>query len=419
MSQSALTMGAAIKDVWTDEELQRQIEDKNTPLGRLEAVRGVMIGSQAQVPILGGRAGSFTSVGPAGGQLNPATAQPLAQAIYTMPYSWFQIELETSALVQTGGNAQAVVSAKDLEIQGAVENTRHQISRQVVTDGSSVVAACDTTASATTIKLVAASAEGAAWGAAALARGWLPAGTSTGQYVDIGTTSDTDALATGVQVTGVNNSPSAPTITISGAAIATTLGTHFVYIANPNSTANANPEVNGLRSVVGNGALGGLNPATSGQEFWQGYKDTTTTVMSLDLALGLQRQVMQNSGGAATEIWTSFKQQANLYALLQNQVQFSGDQNLAAGNVNAASWNGTKIQAFPDILDTDFFMLTPADLVRVKGNLDSPKWASDIEGSGGSLRWKQGYTSFADGVVYPLQLGARRRNTHAAALALK
>src|SRR5262245_49887058 len=141
MAQDAQSMGAAIKDVWTDEELQKQIEAKNAPLGRLEAVRGTMIGTQAQVPILGGRAGSFTSVGPVGGNLNPSTKQPVAQATYTMPFNWFQIELDTSALVQTGGNAQSVVSAKDLEIQGAVENTRHQISRMIVTNGDGIVAA--------------------------------------------------------------------------------------------------------------------------------------------------------------------------------------------------------------------------------------------------------------------------------------
>jgi hypothetical protein len=141
VSTSALTISGALKQAWTDEELQKQFEDRNSPLSALESVRGTMIGSQAQVGIIPGRAGSFTSVGAAGGALNPATGQPVAQATYTMPYSWFQIELETSALVQTGSNAQAVVDAKDLEIQGAVENTRHQISRQIVTNGDGIVAA--------------------------------------------------------------------------------------------------------------------------------------------------------------------------------------------------------------------------------------------------------------------------------------
>jgi len=214
MATSALTIAGAVKDAWTDTELQKQFEDRNSPLSALETVRGTMIGTQAQVPILAGRAGSYTSVGAAGGALNPATGQPINQAIYTMPYSWFQVELETSALVQAGSAAQSVVSAKVLEVEGAVENTRHQISRQIVTNGDSIVAAVGTGAAGTTIPLVAKAAEGALYGYSALRRGWLPSGATTGQYVDIGTTADTDALSSDLtQIVGYNPSPTAPTIT--------------------------------------------------------------------------------------------------------------------------------------------------------------------------------------------------------------
>ena len=115
MSQTAITMASVMKDIWTAERLQKQFEDKNAPLGRIESVRGVMIGNQAQVPIHAGRAGSFTTVGAAGGALNPATGQPVTQGLYTLPYNWFQVELETSALLQaSGSNLQAIVGAKDL-----------------------------------------------------------------------------------------------------------------------------------------------------------------------------------------------------------------------------------------------------------------------------------------------------------------
>jgi hypothetical protein len=419
MAQSAVTLGSVLKDVWTDQRLLEQFDTKNSMLARLERVRGVMIGNQAQVPIRAGRAGSFTSVGPAGGQLNPATHQPVNQAVYTLPYNWFQIELETSALAQ-GSNAQSIVSAKDLEIEGAVENSRHQIQRMVATNGDGIVAACGVTTASTTVVLTAAANEGTAYGYSALARGWLPAGTLTGQYVDIGTTADTDALASGVQVTAASVSPTVPTITISGAGITTAAGTHFVYIANPNSTTAANPEVNGLRQIVGSGAFGGLNPATAGQEWWRGaLVDTTTTTFSLDLALGLQSAGLQNGGDeAGMEVWTSFKQRSRFYALLQSQVQFAGDQNLSAGSVRPR-WNGSEVQAYNDILDTDWFHVNVKDLIKVTAGWDTPRWASDIEGGGGSLTWKQGFTSFVDAVVYPIQLGARRRSTMAAALALK
>lgn len=426
MATSALTISGALKQAWTDQELQKQFEDKNSPLSALETVRGTMIGSQAQVPILPGRAGSYTSVGAAGGALNPATGQPVNQAIYTMPYSWFQIELETSALVQAGSNAQSVVNAKDLEIQGAVENTRHQISRQIVTNGDGIVAAVGTGAAGTTIPLVAKAAEGALYGYSALRRGWLPSGTSTGQYVDIGTTADTDALTTDLtQIVGYNPSPTAPTITLSATTTgASTSGTHFVYIRNPNSTTAANPELNGLRQLINtSGAFGGLNPATSGLEWWAAAaRDTSTTTFSLDMALGLQANILQNGASMdGTEIWTSFRQQQNFYALLQQKVQFPGEMNMQAGDVTKPKWNGMGLRVFPDVLDSDWFIINKPDLVKVVGNIDRPTWASDIAGHNdgkSGMPWRQGFTSFVDAVVYPVNLGARRRNTMAGATAL-
>jgi hypothetical protein len=342
MPQTAVSMAQVVKEAWTADRLQKQYEDKNLPLGKIEALRGVMIGRQAQTPVWGGRSGAFTTVGAGGGSLNPPLQQPVAQALWTLVYNWFQIALDTSALAQASGQSlQSVVGAKDLEIEEAV------------------ISAVD------------------------------------------------------------YSNPAAPTVTLPS-AIATTAGTHFFYIPNPNSPTASSPELNGLRQIVASGALGGLNSATAGQEFWRGaFRDVTTTTFSLDLPLNLQRYVLQNSNKPGTDVWTSYRQQANFYALLQNQVQFAGDQNLGAGNVSGPKWNGMSVQAFADVLDTDWFQLTLSDLVRVTSGIDKPTWASDIEGSGQSFSWQQGTTRFVDGLVYPMQLGVQRRNTQAAALALK
>jgi hypothetical protein len=417
MPQTAVSLAQVEKEVWTADRLQKQFEDKNAPLGRIEAVRGVMIGRQAQTPVLAGRSGAFTSVGAAGGNLNPAQQQPVAQALWTLVYNWFQIELDTSAIAQASGqSAQSIVGGKDLEIEGAIENTKHQMTRMLVTNGDGIIAAFDTTASATTLKLVNAAGEGAAYGYSSLVRGWL----FSGMPIDIGTTADADVLATENPVTAVDwTNPAAPTITVT-TAVATTLGTHYAYVPNPNSPSAPNPELNGLRQIVGSGALGGLNPATAGQDYWRGaFRDTTTTTFSLDLPLNLQRYVLQNSNQPGSAVWTGYKQQANFYALLRNMVSFSGDQNLSSGHVDGPTWNGMTVDAFADVLDSDWFQLTLSDLVRIKSAIDKPTWASDLEGAGGSTRWKQGTTRFADGVVYPMQVGCQRRNTHAAATALK
>jgi hypothetical protein len=415
MAQTATSMLDVLRDNWTSDDVQKQFEANNGPLARIEKTNGTMIGAQAQTPIHKNRnLGGYTSVGAGGGSLNAAGQQAVDQATWTLTYHWLSIELDASALAQSGSNTQAVIAAKDLEIEGGLENVRHQVVRQLMTNGDGIVAQCATGGASTTVSLTA-SPSGTAWGYDALVRGWL----GVGSVVDIGGTSDTDSLVTGTTVSAIADSASAPTITI-GSSISTTAGTHFVYIANPNSATAANPETNGLRNIVNtSGALGGLNPSNAGEEFWAAaQRDTSTSVFSLDLALSLQRQVMQRSGKPMTDVWTGLKQQANFYSLLQNQVRFSSDTEPTAGSVSTVKWNGMTVDAFPDVLDSDWWCLTLSDFVRINGGWGGPKWATEIDGSGGRTAWAQGTTSFKDAVCYPIQVGVQRRNTHAGATAL-
>jgi hypothetical protein len=286
--------------------------------------------------------------------------------------------------------------------------------RQLVTNGDSIVAACATGGASTTVSLVA-SPSGTAYGYDAIVRNWL----RPGAVIDIGTTSDTDSLLTAGTVTAVGEVSTAPTIT-TATSISTTSGTHFVYIANPNSATAANPELNGLRNIVNTtGALGGLNPATAGQEFWQAAtRDTTTTVFSLDLALNLNRGVLQKTGKNMSDIWTGFKQQMNFYSLLQNQVRFPGEMKLGAGDFGGVTWGNMKVDAYADILDSDWYCLTLSDFVRVTGNITKPTWMSEIQGTNKGAVWHAGFTDFQDAIVYPFQIGVRRRNSQAGATAL-
>jgi hypothetical protein len=350
-----------------------------------------------------------------GGVLNSATNQGTNQALYTLTQHFFPISLEFSALNQaSGNNVQALVGAKNLEIEGAIASLRNQLTRQLVTNGDGIVAACATGGASTTVSLLP-SPSGTSWGYDAIVRNWL----RPGAVVDIGTTADTDALETATTVTGVSPSASAPSITI-GTSISTTAGTHFVYIANPNSATAANPELNGLRNIVAtSGALGGLNPGTAGQEFWQAaFRDTSTNVLSLDLMLNINRGVRQSTGDQMTDVWFGLKQQMNYYSLLQNQVRFAGDAGIGAGKAEGATWNGMRPSSFSSILDSDVFFLTLSDFVRVTGSYQSPTWMSSIQGSNQGAIWGAGTTSFSDAIAYAVQVGVSRRDSHGAATAL-
>jgi hypothetical protein len=412
MAQTVANLTSVLKDVWTSDRVAKQFYNKNPLLDKMTAVSATMIGLQAQVPIHKYRSGGFTSTGPAGGVLNPAGNQQTDQAIYTLVYNWFQISIETAALNQSGSSLQSIIAGKDLEMQGAVDDVSKHVSRQIASNGDGLIAQCTTGGASTTVNLLPQASGGVGYDA--IVRGWL----YPGLPVDIGTTADTDVLATGAVITDVGEDPVTPTIT-TGTSVTTT-SSHYISIANPNSATAANPELNGLRNIVSTTTtLGGINPATAGEGFWKAaLVDSTTSSLSLDLMVNAQRAVYQKRGDWMTDVVTSPKQAANFYLLLQNQVRFGGDTGLSAGNVGDAqkgnAWNGNGITVIPDIVDKEMYFLTLADFCRITGSIKQPTWTSDLEGAGGNVRWGQGTTAFNEGLVFPLQVGVQRRNTQAA-----
>jgi hypothetical protein len=418
MAQTIANIASAVMDVWTSTRMLKQFYDENPVLEKIKAASGTTVddmGLQAQVPIHSQRSGGYTSTNAAGGSLNPAGQQGVAQATYTLVYHWFQIALETAVLNQTGSKAQSIVSGKVLEMEGAINDMSKQASRQIVGNGDSILAAAATGGAATEVELLPAASGGRGFGA--IQRGHI----YPGLPVDIGTTADTDSLVTGSVITAVEEVAASPSITI-GSSISTTAGTHFVYIANPNSATLPNTELNGLRNMAGNGTFGGINPATAGNEYWKAAAvDTTTTSFSLDFALTLQQAIFQKTGNYSAVVFTSAKQMANFYSLLQNQVRFNGEVGLGAGNVGGVrglNWNGTGVNVLPDIYDQDWFMVNLEDLVLVQGSIKDPTWATKLQGTGGDILWSPGTTGFLNGAVWPFQIGMQRRNRSAAATAL-
>jgi hypothetical protein len=417
VAQTPTTMSSVLKERWTSDRLQKQFLSDDSLLSRFEGFESTMIGRQAQTPVWSDlNSGGFTQIGAGGGAINTATNQSTAQAVWTLNYAYFPIALEFSTLNQANdSNLQSIISGKNLEIEGAMTTLRRQLTRQIVTNGDSIVAQCATGGASATISLIA-SPSGTSWGYDAIVRNWL----RPGAVIDVGTTADTDSLITAGTVTAVAESASAPTIT-TATSVSTTSGTHFVYIANPNSATAANPEVNGLRNMVNTtGALGALNPATAGQEFWASpARDTSTTVFSLDLLLNLSRGVKQKSGKPNSETWMGFKQEANFWSLLQNQVRYAGERDLSAGGQwGSVQWGGTTTKAYADILDSDVWCVTPEDLIRITGSYTKPVWMTDVYGQNGQLAWHQGNTDGQDVIAYGVQFGCQRRNTHSGATAL-
>jgi hypothetical protein len=408
MASTVANLTSVLKDAWTSDRMVKQFYDENPLLAWFQGTSPTMIGAQAQVPIHKRRSGPSTSTNAAGGVLNPAGNQVVDQAIYTIPYLWRQINLEVAAINQTGPT-QSIVSAKDFEIEGAVNDIARDASRMLANNGDGFIAQCTTGGASTTVNLLPAASGGL--GFDAIVRDWL----RVDMVVDIGTAADSDALATGATITAVAESATAPTIT-TGTSVTTT-SSHFVSVANPNSATATNPEINGLRNMISTSTLGGINPATAGNEYWQpgsAALDSTTTSFSLDLLLNINRTVFQKSGNANTStVLMSAKQMTNFYSLLQNQVRFTGERDMGAGgigNMDGLKWNGMGINVWPDIADKEIYFINRDDFERITGNIKKPTWTSEIEGGGQGLRWSQGTTAFVEGIVFPLQVGMNRRN---------
>jgi hypothetical protein len=407
-AETVANLSDLLKEVWTQDRLEGQFYSEHRFLDRIEKTNKYTIGRQAQVPVEISLPGGTSTKTATGGALNTADALHVDRADYTLSYVYQQVSLEVAALNQADSvGDRSTVDAADQTVTSNVLALRKEINRQVVSNGDALIAKCLAGAANTTVLL-----DPALYGADAISRGWI----RPGMLVDIGTAANEVAVADGVSVVSVTESDTAPAFVAS--ASVTETANDFVSVKD-NRSGTTSSETSGLRTIVGSASstVGTIVP--SAQASWQpATVDTTTTTVSLDLLLLLQRKVYQKTGKWPTYVTTSPKQCAALYALFQNQVRFEGD-NTAAGGVDGFTWNKMQINADPDIPDKELYMLSIEDfLVVTGGKIGKPTWMSDIEGAGGRLRWTQGNTTFVDAVVYPLQLAIKRRNSHAAAIGL-
>lgn len=410
-AESVSNLTDLLKEVWTQDRLERQFYDGTRWADKVERTSKYTIGRQAQVPLETSLPGG-TSNAPAAGSsaLNAADPLHVDRADYTLQYMYQQVALEFASMAQADSvGVRSTVDAVDQTVASNVLAMRKEFNRQVAGNGDALIAQCTTTSTSTTIQLLS-----TGYGYDAIVRGWL----RPGHTVDIGTTASEAAIAGDVLITAVAESSSAPTITVSGSAVSTT-SSHYVSIAN-NRSGTTSYETSGLRTIVGStsSTIGTIVPSAS--PFWKPAQvDTTTTLVSLDLLLTLQQNVYQKTGKYPKYVTTSPYQAKQLYELFQSQVRFSGDGNTSAGAVEGFSWNGMSVNPDPDIPNRELYLLDlPAFLFVTSSAYGKPTWVSDIEGAGGRLRWAQGTTQFKDALAYPVQLGIKRRNSSAAAIGL-
>lgn len=412
MAQTVAFYADVMKEVWTQDRLEKQFYDRFEWLQKIEKTSRFTHGKKALVPVHAGRSGGVTILDEQGGTLNAGDRQRVDRAEYTVPYNYGQIEIQMAALNEADGGAYSVGKAIDLEVTGIVQDVKNQMCRQFVGDNTSLIAGTTNGGNDTTIEF-----DTASYGFDALVRGWI----YPGLPIAVGTAADPDSLTASVTVSAVAKSASAPTATVS-AAVDTAANT-FVSVAGSVQTGgNTSNESDGLRNIVGSltSASGTLDPDNAGEEFWQpAAADTTTTTLSLDLLLTLQQAVLQNGGESPTYVLSSLKQQRNFFSLIQTQARYQGSASLGSGEVQGTSWNGLDWNGVNEIPDRELYMLTLEDFHIVTGSkIKKPTFMSDLQGANKGLIWTVGSTSFKDAVVYPAGLAISRRNRSASAIAL-
>jgi hypothetical protein len=416
------------KEVWDSDTMVKQFYDENPFLEMIEKKQRVVIGKRAQVPMHTGRAGGTTILDSAGGFINPADSEDVDRAEYTLSYNYFPVSIEVGALNEITGGAASVGDALEHMMTSGLNNMRNQVTRQFLS-GHARVAAVATDAGGDAVVPLATLAQVAAGeisGADALGVGWLV----PGDVVEIGTTADYDSIvdrgtaqapAAISVISAVDDNPSAPTITLGANVGATTLGTHFVSLANARGAAGTGSVVEsaGLITIAGtqNNVVGNIDANTN--KFWNPAEvDSATTIPDMELLLRLSRKVKRR-GASGAFILTSLLQLDNVYQMLQSQVRFSGDKEIGAGGSENVKWRNNHFHAFPQVPENFMFFLDMEALEIVVGKYTKPTWMSDVGGGGKAGHWVAGTTHFDDTVMYALGLAARRRNLMAAATNLK
>jgi hypothetical protein len=161
-----------------------------------------------------------------------------------------------------------------------------------------------------------------------------------------------------------------------------------------------------LQNVVSATAtLGGLTVATERQ--WKSTVNSTSQALTLSLLLQAAQQIKQKSGDLPNWILTGLKQQRKFYELLQQQVRYSSDSSIDAGNSDKATWHGMEINADPDCQDEDLYMGHYDHLFVVA--IDKPYWQNKVTG-GQILSWVQGQDAYGAKLTYRSNLATNRRN---------
>lgn len=391
MAGTLESLSPTLERVYAPKNVVEQLYQENPFLAKLKKTKNYTVGEEARVVVHDGRNGGFTNLPAGGGTLNEAGQQGFHKAGFKYKNNHQQVAIQGEAIDGTQGDANAIVEAVSVEIDGAIADMNRVLTRQFYQDGSALIAQCRAS-STNNVDLNTTS------GRIAIERGWL----FVGQPVDVGTKAESTSLVNNSKITAVDETNVA--VTVASGNITEEGTTHYISQAKGRS-GETSREMNGLRNIVSTSELGELSSTTS--PVWKSTVNSETTALTIPALLNAQRKIRQVRGKTPTFILTGLKQQQRFYELLEQQVHYSSDKGLEAGSDDTAKWNGMEIFGDPDCPDEDLYMGHWEHLFMVAMN--DGYWQNKITG-GNILAWSQGTDAYVGKYTWRANLAANRRN---------
>lgn len=399
-------LSATLKEVWTSEEIERQLAFQAEIFKFLPAKQGINeTGRYAIVPIETG--GNVQSVARLEGQAlgNPG-ASTEKQAQYNFKSNYIQFQISGQAIAASSTNTQSIANQVVRQPKVAVRDFANDIARQIYGNptGAGVITKCGTTSSSTTVVL------DVRQGWSAIRSGQL----EVGKYIDLGVAGDADSVAAGRQITAVARSKTAPTITISGAAVSTTSSTLISTAGNRDATTGASSELTSLNQIcAATGTVGGLDTSTTPQWFGT-YAGNNGTLRSIsnDLLLTAYNDAWTYGAEPSVVATTQYVRQKFYTSVFQPLVQYIDPAGKGTG-AGFHSQSAVQFEGKPVITDrmcpaSQLFMFTGESLGLYSPNgKKTPEW---MPGVNGILNRVSGYDAYqADAYLY-LDLGTNNRS---------
>jgi hypothetical protein len=392
-------IGDVLKEVWTDEQLTRTVNNDSEILSKIKPKKGTNeTGKYAIVPLeIGGNVQSHArDEGEALGRRGAGTQD---QAKYNFKSLYIRFELSGQSIASTSSNRQSIINEVLYQPKVAVRDFGNDKARQVI--GSSLagsIARCGVTSSSTTIVL------NVREGWSAIRSGQL----AVGKYIDIGTSSDPTAIANSVSITAVTKSKTAPTITISGSAVSTT-ASHYISTEDNRQADGDSKELTSLTAICqATGTIGQVADTVNG---WQGnYAGNSGTLRSIstDILLTALNDSWYNGGNPDLVLASAGVRQKYYTSVFQPATRFV---NAPSENSDYSKQSSVHFEGMPVITDRampsgKLFMLSTEHLGFYSPNGGSLKW---MKGTEGILNRVPDYDSYVADAYEYTELGTSNR----------